>query len=166
MHRPSNVDDEKTLGSLISTIAQASQQIPIIFPVHPRTQSRIEQYGLNSLITEANIVTTGPLGYMELLGLMSKAKLVLTDSGGIQEETTALGVPCITLRENTERPITVEQGTNTVVGADSDLILKTLAEVLTKGGKKGRQPEFWDGQAAVRIAKDLEKWFKELSPSV
>lgn len=160
MHRPSNVDDEQTLRGLIETVVQASERLPIVFPVHPRTQARIEQFGLKEMIAEANIVTTGPLGYMELLGLMSKAKLVLTDSGGIQEETTALGVPCITLRENTERPITVEQGTNTIVGANSALILQTLDEVLAKGGKQGRQPELWDGQAAVRIAKDLEQWFE------
>lgn len=160
LHRPSNVDQADTLSPLLNTIAQASRQIPIVFPVHPRTQSRIEEFGLSELISQANIVTTGPLGYMELLGLMSEAKLVLTDSGGIQEETTALGVPCITLRENTERPITAEQGTNTVVGVDADLIMKTLNEILTEGGKGGRQPELWDGQAAVRIARDLERWFE------
>ena len=160
MHRPSNVDEKETLKPLLETIALASKQIPIVFPVHPRTASKIEEFGLSGLISEANIITTGPMGYMELLGLMSGAKLILTDSGGIQEETTALGVPCITLRENTERPITVEQGTNTIVGTDAQLILDTVQEVLSTGGKQGRQPELWDGQAAVRIARDLEQWFK------
>lgn len=159
MHRPSNVDDPQTLQRLLSTIADISQQVPVFFPVHPRTQARINDFGLADILSQANIVTTGPLGYMELLGLMSKARVVLTDSGGIQEETTALGVPCITLRENTERPITAEQGTNTVVGTDAELIKRTAEEVLKTGGKHGREPELWDGQAAVRIAKDLSEWF-------
>ena len=101
-----------------------------------------------------------PQGYLEMLGLMSRARLVLTDSGGIQEETTALGVPCITLRESTERPITAEQGTNTIVGTDSDKILFAANEVLSKGGKAGKIPELWDGCAAQRIVAILDKWFK------
>ena len=98
---------------------------------------------------------------MQLVGLMAQAKVVMTDSGGIQEETTALGVPCITLRENTERPITVEQGTNTIVGVDPELIYSTFKEVMTNGGKAGNQPELWDGHAAERIVKDLVNWLKQ-----
>lgn len=161
MHRPSNVDDRDTLERLLITISKISERLPVLFPVHPRTQSRINEFRLADTMSKANIITTGPLGYMELLGLMSRAKMVLTDSGGIQEETTALGVPCITLRENTERPITAEQGTNTIVGSDATLILEAVDDVLTNGGKQGREPELWDGKAAVRIAKDLSKWFEE-----
>lgn len=160
MHRPSNVDHKESLAHLIGTIEKVSERLPVLFPVHPRTQSRINEFGLADVISRANIITTGPLGYMELLGLMSNAKMVLTDSGGIQEETTALGVPCITLRENTERPITAEQGTNTIVGSDATLILEAVDDVLTNGGKQGREPELWDGQASVRIAKDLSEWFE------
>lgn len=160
LHRPSNVDDRATLSGLIGTLAKLSQQLPLIFPIHPRTRAKIAEFGLSDLMAKSRIYTTEPLGYMELLGLMSEAKMVLTDSGGIQEETTALGVPCITLRENTERPITVEQGTNTIVGTDTALIEKTFSEVLTSGGKSGREPEFWDGQAAVRISQDLLAWFQ------
>jgi len=163
MHRPSNVDEEPVLVSLLETLTQISQQLPIVFPVHPRTRQRLHEFGLEEKLQAANIHCLGPLGYMEMLGLMANARMMLTDSGGIQEETTALGVPCITLRENTERPITVEQGTNTIVGTDSAAILKEVNTVLKEGGKAGRQPELWDGQAAVRIARHLASWFAERS---
>jgi len=159
MHRPSNVDEEPVLTSLLETLTQVSQQLPIVFPVHPRTRQRIQEFGLEEKLQAANIHCLGPLGYMEMLGVMANARMVLTDSGGIQEETTALGVPCITLRENTERPITVDQGTNTIVGTDSTAILREVHAVLNEGGKAGRQPELWDGQAAVRIAHHLSSWF-------
>jgi len=159
MHRPSNVDEEPVLTSLLETLTQVSQQLPIVFPVHPRTRQRIQEFGLEEKLQAANIHCLGPLGYMEMLGVMANARMVLTDSGGIQEETTALGVPCITLRENTERPITVNQGTNTIVGTDSTAILREVNAVLNEGGKAGRQPELWDGQAAVRIAHHLSSWF-------
>ena len=163
MHRPSNVDEEPVLSSLLQTLASVSQQLPIVFPVHPRTRQRIKEFGLDDKLQAANIHCLNPLGYMEMLGLMTNARMVLTDSGGIQEETTALGVPCITLRENTERPITVNQGTNTIVGTDSAAILREVNVVLAEGGKVGRQPELWDGQAAVRIARHLSGWFAERS---
>jgi len=159
MHRPSNVDEEPVLISLLETLTQVSQQLPIVFPVHPRTRQRIQEFGLEEKLQAANIHCLGPLGYMEMLGVMANARMVLTDSGGIQEETTALGVPCITLRENTERPITVDQGTNTIVGTDSTAILREVNAVLNEGGKAGRQPELWDGQAAIRIAHHLSSWF-------
>ncbi len=159
LHRPANVDDASVLRQLLVTIGELSAQLPIVFPVHPRTARQIDQSGLGGLLANANIIRLAPLGYLELLGLMAKAKVVLTDSGGIQEETTALGVPCITLRENTERPITVTQGTNTIVGTDATLMTETFNEVLHSGGKSGRIPELWDGHAAERIVEVLERHY-------
>lgn len=161
MHRPSNVDEQDVLTCLLDTLHQVSQKLPIVFPVHPRTRQRLQDFGLEAKLASANIHCLEPLGYMEMLGLMANARVMLTDSGGIQEETTALGVPCVTLRENTERPITVDQGTNTIVGTDSAAILREVNIVLEQGGKAGRQPELWDGKAAVRIAQHLLGWFKE-----
>lgn len=151
LHRPSNVDEPKTLKSLLLCLSEVSQKLPVIFPVHPRTQARIEQEGLLDMVQQAQIICLPPVGYLEMLGLMQSAKMVLTDSGGLQEESTALGIPCITLRENTERPITVEQGTNTIVGVDPLLIKNSVADILATGGKSGRIPELWDGKAAERI---------------
>ena len=135
--------------------------IPLIFPIHPRTQQRIEAAGLQPVIDKARIITVPPLGYLDLLGLMKDATLILTDSGGIQEESTALGIPCITLRENTERPITVNQGTNTIVGTSPDKIVRSVADVLETGGKAGRSPELWDGKAAERIAAIISQQFSK-----
>jgi UDP-N-acetylglucosamine 2-epimerase (non-hydrolysing) len=137
-----------------------------LFPVHPRTRARIQEAGLAGLLDSPRIVQLEPLGYLEMLGLMRHARLVLTDSGGLQEETTALGVPCITLRENTERPITVEQGTNTVVGTDAGKILAAVADVMTTGGKRGRVPEYWDGKAAERIKAFLVDWLAQRNAPV
>ena len=158
LHRPSNVDDESVLKRLLEEVAELSKRLPIIFPIHPRTRNKIEVFGLLSLLEKDNIHILPPLGYLDLLGLMSDARLVLTDSGGIQEETTALGVPCLTLRENTERPITVHEGTNTIVGTDEQAIRKAFDEILEGGGKSGRIPEFWDGQSAERIVSHLQSW--------
>jgi len=158
MHRPSNVDDKSVLTSLINTLAEVSTQLPLIFPVHPRTESQIKKFDLAAKMKASNIIVMPPLGYLHLLGLMKNAKVVLTDSGGIQEETTALGVPCITLRENTERPITCEEGTNTIVGSDAEKIKNAFNDVMKTGGKAGRKPELWDGHAAERIVKYLDKW--------
>jgi UDP-N-acetylglucosamine 2-epimerase (non-hydrolysing) len=152
MHRPSNVDDVKTLRSLLETIVIISQRISVIFPIHPRTQSMIEKYDLDKLLQTTNILMLPPMGYLEMLGLMKDAKIVLTDSGGIQEETTALGIPCVTLRSNTERPITVEEGSNTIAGQHQDKILAIVNDVLLTGGKTGRIPQLWDGHASDRIA--------------
>ena len=163
LHRPSNVDDPVVLERLLVTLRNISEHLPLIFPVHPRTESRIKALGLESLVDTPRIQRLPPQGYLEMLGLMSRARLVLTDSGGIQEETTALGVPCITLRESTERPITVEQGTNTIVGTDPEKIISVTNEILSKGGKAGQVPELWDGRAAQRIAVILEKWLKGTS---
>ena len=157
MHRPSNVDDPKILRRLLQGIVTISQKLPVIFPIHPRTHSRIEQEGLSDLINNGNIICLPPVGYLQMLGLMKSAKLVLTDSGGLQEETTSLGIPCVTLRENTERPITVEQGTNTIVGTDPEKIMACVNDVLVTGGKSGRIPEYWDGLAASRIVATINK---------
>ena len=159
MHRPSNVDDEVVLKRLLGAVDKISHDLPILFPVHPRTAAKIGQFGLQSVFNIARIQQLPPLGYLDLLGVMAAAKLVLTDSGGIQEETTALGVPCITLRENTERPITVDEGTNTIVGTDAQRIVDVAHEVITGGGKRGCVPEYWDGRAAERIVVFLEQRF-------
>ncbi|WP_297529663.1 non-hydrolyzing UDP-N-acetylglucosamine 2-epimerase [Thiohalobacter sp.] len=163
LHRPSNVDDANVLRRLVDTLIGVADRVPLVFPMHPRTRGRLAETGLDTRLAQGRILVTEPLGYLELLGMMSRARLVLTDSGGLQEETTALGVPCITLRENTERPITVEQGTNTIVGTDPARILGAVDEVLTTGGKQGRVPELWDGRAAVRIRDRLLAWAGVLS---
>ncbi len=164
LHRPSNVDDPAVLAGLLETLVEISRRMPLIFPVHPRTRGRMEAAGLTGRLASGQIALLPPLGYLQLLGLMGSAQLVLTDSGGIQEETTALGVPCITLRENTERPVTVEEGTNTIVGADPERIRACFEEVVATGGKRGRIPERWDGNAAERIADVLLQWGASNSP--
>ncbi len=158
LHRPSNVDDPETLGRLVEVLLEVARQLPIVFPVHPRTRSALQARELTHFLSAPGIVALPPLGYREMLGLMASATLVLTDSGGLQEETTALGVPCLTIRENTERPITISEGTNTLVGTDPAAILQCVASVLSGGGKSGRRPELWDGNAAERIAQDLVQW--------
>ena len=159
-HRPSNVDDPDTLRSLLETTLKISTKLPIIFPMHPRTRDMIQKFGLNKILDVPTVLQLPPMGYLEMLGLMKDARVVLTDSGGIQEETTALGIPCITLRNNTERPITVDEGTNTIAGLDSAKILTIFDEIMLTGGKTGRIPEFWDGQASTRIAAEIFDWLK------
>lgn len=160
LHRPSNVDDPVILSRLLEVLAEISEVTPLVFPVHPRTRARITDTGLDELLIKSNILCLPPQGYLEMLGLMADSRLVLTDSGGIQEETTALGVPCLTLRENTERPITVDQGTNTVVGTDPNAIRLAHEQILSGAGKAGRQPELWDGKAADRIATVITEWYR------
>ena len=155
LHRPSNVDEIDTLKRLIAVIGDVAKKLPVIFPVHPRTQQKIAQAGLLGELPDDRVIMLPPVGYLEMLGLMQSAKLVLTDSGGLQEETTAFGVPCITLRENTERPITVTEGTNTIVGTDPVKIAQCVEDVLSTGGKTGRIPEYWDGRAAERIVAEI-----------
>lgn len=158
LHRPSNVDDPATLSALMRVLVEVAARLPLVFVLHPRTRANLERFGLAGLLDPARIAVLPPQGYLEMLGLMAGATAVLTDSGGLQEETTALGVPCLTLRENTERPITIEQGTNTMVGRDRDAILRNVDEILAGRGKRGRVPELWDGRAAERIADDLQRW--------
>jgi UDP-N-acetylglucosamine 2-epimerase (non-hydrolysing) len=143
---------------LLKVLGQISQRTPLLFPIHPRTASCIAAAGLEGLLADSAITRIPPQGYLEMLGLLKDARLVLTDSGGIQEETTALGIPCITLRENTERPITVSQGTNTVVGTAVDQILACYEDVIKTGGKVGRVPDLWDGKAAQRIVHVINQW--------
>jgi UDP-N-acetylglucosamine 2-epimerase (non-hydrolysing) len=134
--------------------------------VHPRARASVERFGLAQAIDGARIAMLPPQGYLEMVGLMRGARLALTDSGGVQEETTALGIPCLTMRSNTERPITEEQGTNTVVGVDRERVIAAVGEVLAGAGKRGRIPEGWDGHAADRIAAHLAEWLgnaKQLS---
>ena len=158
LHRPSNVDSPDALGEALAVLREVSARVPLLWPMHPRARANIERFGFASLLADARIALLEPQGYLEMLGLMSHARLVLTDSGGIQEETTALAVPCLTMRENTERPITVAQGTNTLVGRDRARIVACVDEILASGGKRGRVPELWDGQAATRIAAHLQAW--------
>jgi UDP-N-acetylglucosamine 2-epimerase (non-hydrolysing) len=158
MHRPSNVDRADTLGSLLSVLAEVAEKVPLVFALHPRTRGNMEKFGLDHFFANPRMVFLPPQGYLEMLGLTANAAVVLTDSGGLQEETTALGVPCLTMRENTERPITVEEGTNTIVGRNRDAILASVSNILAGGGKRGRVPELWDGHAAERIAADLAQW--------
>ena len=158
LHRPSNVDEPEALRESLLILHDIASRLPLIWPVHPRTRANVESFGLASLLADAAIVLLPPQGYLEMVGLLANAALVLTDSGGIQEETTALAVPCLTMRDNTERPITVEQGTNTLVGRHRGRTLRCVEEILRTGGKRGRTPELWDGHAAERIANDLSGW--------
>lgn len=161
LHRPANVDHPEALAPLLETLRLASQRLPLVVALHPRTRGNIERFGMSALLDNPGFIILPPQGYLEMLGLMQDASAVLTDSGGIQEETTALGVPCLTLRENTERPITITDGTNTLVGGDRGALLTALDEILAHGGKRGRVPECWDGRAAERIAAHLATWLEE-----
>ena len=158
LHRPSNVDHPEVLGPIIDALHTVSRRLPLVIALHPRTRGNLERFGMLATLDTPGFLVLPPQGYLEMLGLMSGARMVLTDSGGIQEETTALGVPCITIRENTERPITVEQGTNTLVGIDPQAIVAAAEQVLATGGKAGRVPEYWDGRCAERIAAHLHDW--------
>ncbi|GAC1703219.1 MAG: hypothetical protein NVS9B4_10690 [Candidatus Acidiferrum sp.] len=154
LHRPSNVDSTEKLTQLLGAIDAIAAEIPVIFPVHPRTQQRLTESGI---MHHSQLRVIPPVGYLDFLCLLSKATLVLTDSGGIQEETTALGVPCLTLRENTERPVTISQGTNELVGTDPAKIVAVARKVLAGKGKAGRIPPLWDGHAAERIVAILRQ---------
>ena len=156
MHRPRNVDDRQDLKNILSVLQKLSHSIPIIFPIHPRTQKMLHSHRIHIDFLK----TVAPLGYLDFLKLMMNAKFVLTDSGGIQEETTVLNVPCLTLRENTERPITVSLGTNIVVGKDSRKIMREAEKILRGRGKRGRIPKFWDGQTSHRICRIVHKYLK------
>jgi UDP-N-acetylglucosamine 2-epimerase (non-hydrolysing) len=159
LHRPSNVDRAPVLCDILSAIDEIQRELPVVFPVHPRTRKRFEEFGLTAKIaTMSGLRLCEPLGYLEFLGLTSTAKLVLTDSGGLQEETTVLGIPCLTLRENTERPVTISEGTNVLVGGDPRRILVEARAALGGGGKRGKIPALWDGKASERIAEVFRTW--------
>jgi UDP-N-acetylglucosamine 2-epimerase (non-hydrolysing) len=147
LHRPANVDDPETFAGLLRMLNAVQQELPLIFPVHPRTRKVMAA----QTVSMKNLRLTEPLGYLEFMKLVSKARIVLTDSGGIQEETTYLGVPCLTLRNNTERPVTIEVGTNRLVGLDPDRVIREALEVLRSPFKIGRIPDLWDGKASARI---------------
>ena len=154
LHRPANVDDSETLASLVEVLCAAATRLPLVFPVHPRTRNRLEQVGLwTRLASIAPLRLTEPLGYVHFASLISDSRLVITDSGGIQEETTYLGVPCLTLRTSTERPITIGRGTNRLVGPET--LLEQVDRILAGDRPRGERPELWDGHAAERAAASL-----------
>jgi len=153
LHRPSNVDDPASLRRLMEVLREAARRLPVVFPMHPRTRGKMEA----SSISAEGLIIVPPLGYLDFLRLMDQSRVVLTDSGGIQEETTILGVRCLTLRENTERPVTISEGTNRLVGVDPCNILTALAQVLGEDLPGGRSPELWDGRAAMRIVDILQQ---------
>jgi UDP-N-acetylglucosamine 2-epimerase (non-hydrolysing) len=159
LHRPSNVDDPAVLESLLRLLRELSRELPLVFPVHPRTRAAAERAGLAALLDAAGGVhALAPISYRENLRLMSSARLVLTDSGGMQEETTALGVPCLTLRENTERPVTVERGTSRLVGNDRERIRAAFTAVMAGDWPPGEPIPLWDGRAGERVAAALAEW--------
>jgi UDP-N-acetylglucosamine 2-epimerase (non-hydrolysing) len=158
LHRPSNVDVPAALSGILDAIASLQAVIPVLFPVHPRTRRRLSEAGfLEQVASMPNLRILEPLGYLEFLGLMAQARLVLTDSGGIQEETTVLQVPCLTLRENTERPVTISEGTNQLVGLSPNRIRDSALKALADRRPAGRCPELWDGRAAERIVAVLRE---------
>lgn len=156
LHRPSNVDEKEVFTRLLDALIAVSEKIPIVFPVHPRTRKNIENFGFAEQVKNSNIKLIEPLGYLDFMRLYSGARLVLTDSGGLQEETTALGIPCLTLRENTERPITITHGTNILVGTNTEKIKQAAFDVLEKDSKTDKKiPPLWDGKTAERICDAL-----------
>jgi UDP-N-acetylglucosamine 2-epimerase (non-hydrolysing) len=157
LHRPSNVDSEETFDGLLDALFSISEKIPVIFPIHPRTRARIVEFGFIDAIQNSRIKMIEPLGYLDFMRLYSGSRLVLTDSGGLQEETTALGIPCLTLRENTERPVTIELGTNHLVGTNPEKIKQTAFDILENrfNSKDKKIPPLWDGRAAERICNQL-----------
>lgn len=158
LHRPSNVDDPAVLSALLDVLVAIANDIPLVFPIHPRTLGRIEGFGLrDKLERNPSVTILGPQGYLDFLCLTSQSAVIVTDSGGLQEESTALGVPCLTLRENTERPITCTEGTSTLIGNDPEKLRLYLAQVVDGSYKQGKCPELWDGKAAERIVQVLSQ---------
>jgi UDP-N-acetylglucosamine 2-epimerase (non-hydrolysing) len=156
LHRPSNVDSKENLEKIVNTFSILEKDIKIVFPAHPRTKKMLATFDLDERIKELkNLILIDPTGYLDFIRLMQNASLLLTDSGGIQEETTYLGIPCITMRKNTERPVTIKQGTNILIGSDNQRIIKETEIILNGRGKKGKVPELWDGKAAERIVSIL-----------
>lgn len=157
LHRPANVDDEETLAKTLEAVEAIARRLPVLFPVHPRTSARAEALGLSQRMRSMpNVRLTEPLGHADFVTLMARATVVATDAGGIQEETTALSIPCLTMRQGTERPITVTEGTNTIVGLDVDVIVREVDAILAGNGKRGRIPEGWDGKTGARIVDAIE----------
>jgi UDP-N-acetylglucosamine 2-epimerase (non-hydrolysing) len=156
LHRPANVDDSEKLGGILSALDEVSRRLPVLFPMHPRTRDRLN---VEKIECKGGVLLCDPLPYRDFLGLMARARIVLTDSGGIQEETTALNVTCLTLRHNTERPATEKYGSNRLVGTDPKNIVAAVGEVLSRPPATAGIPPLWDGQAAVRVCNVLNEWF-------
>ncbi len=160
-HRPSNVDYENNLARIVKAIEAICEDTKAVFPLHPRTSNMLKKFGFKNKIKQiSNLILTKPLGYIDFLALIKESKTVLTDSGGLQEETTALGIPCITLRDNTERPITIEKGTNILTGNDTRKIIQAWENINMNGGKKGQIPDLWDGKTSERISNIIETFLK------
>jgi UDP-N-acetylglucosamine 2-epimerase (non-hydrolysing) len=156
LHRPSNVDDKESLERLFHTFSVIGKDLKVVLPIHPRTTKMLQNFQLSDYVNQIeNLILMEPVGYLDFMKLMQNARLLLTDSGGIQEETTYLNIPCITLRENTERPVTIDIGTNVLVGSDPNQIITAVEKVVTGNSKEGQIPELWDGRAAERIVKIL-----------
>ena len=157
LHRPSNVDVKSNFVKILNALAEIQRLIKIVFPIHPRTKARIEEFGLGNTVSDMeNLVIIDPLGYLKFMGLMVNSRFVLTDSGGMQTETTVLNIPCLTMRENTERPETIREGANTLVGNDTHLIIEESTKILDGYGKTGIYPEIWDGHTAERIVETID----------
>jgi UDP-N-acetylglucosamine 2-epimerase (non-hydrolysing) len=158
LHRPSNVDDPATLKGLMTLFDELSMMLPLVFPMHPRTTAAVKAAGLSELLSRDRLKVVPPLPYIDNLSLVAGAAIVLTDSGGLQEETSVLGVPCLTLRTTTERPVTLELGTSRLVGNDLDAIRRGFEEAVRGDWPRGRTIPFWDGRAAMRIAAEIAHW--------
>jgi len=159
LHRPSNVDNEESLRTIVSILEAIREQVRVIFPVHPRTKQSLERFSLIDKLTQGDRISmVDPMGYLEFMQLLTRATLVMTDSGGIQEETTYFGIPCLTLRENTERPATVEMGTNKLVGMERKKIEQSIRDILQGHWRRGAVPPFWDGHTAERVIDTLLLW--------
>ncbi len=161
LHRPSNVDTKANFLQILNALEEIQKEVVLVFPIHPRSRKRLNEFGLNKHLKKMpNFLVQAPLGYLDFVKLMSESKFVLTDSGGVQEETTILGIPCLTLRENTERPVTVSQGTNEVIGINAKRLVAASRKILRGSFKKGKRPDLWDGKAAKRIVEVIIKSFK------
>jgi UDP-N-acetylglucosamine 2-epimerase (non-hydrolysing) len=162
LHRPSNVDVKETFVGIINALEEVQRCIQIVFPMHPRTKARIQEFDIQSQFDKMKgLIITEPLGYLDFLNLEKNCMFVLSDSGGLQEETTFLGIPCLTLRENTERPITITEGTNTLVGVTTEKIIDESMKILSGNGKKGRVPKLWDGKTSKRIVAVIRDFSRE-----
>ncbi len=160
LHRPSNVDEKESLSAILNTLKIIQQNLKIVFPVHPRTTHKIRDFGLENLVSSMpNLIITEPIGYLDFQKLMSNSKFVITDSGGIQEETTALKIPCITVRENTERPVTIWEGSNELAGTDMKKVLELSQKAINNNWKESKIPNLWDGKTSSRVVSAIENYF-------